>query len=477
MGSRPAIGIDLGTTYSCVAVWKNDRIEIIPNDQGNRTTPSCVAFTRADCLVGDAAKNQLPTNSTNTIFDAKRLIGRNFSDSEVQKDMRLWPFKMKDTAEAYLGEAVKDVVITVPAYFNDSQRQATKDAGSIAGLNVIRMINEPTAAAITYGLDNKKSGKQNVVVFDLGGGGDFDNRMVDHCVRVFKRRFNMELTGNQKALGRLRVACERAKRILSSATETSIELDCLHDGIDFSINFTRAKFEDLNLNMFNSCLKTLDKCLRDASMDKSCVDEIVLVGGSTRIPKVQSMLQEYFDGKKICKSVNPDEAIAYGAAIMATKLSGNNSVCDLVLAESLLCLLTEVTLSVYQGERARCIDNYFLGEFVISGFPPVPKKYSKFKICFDIDANGILTVTAEILSTGKTEKLIITNENGRLSMSQIEKMKELAEEMIRQERIEVLEMELNGARVELKKCSSALTFWKSTLIVFAIFISFILRVK
>ncbi|GKB76301.1 putative heat shock protein 70 family protein [Tanacetum coccineum] len=280
--------------------------------------------------------------------------------------------------------------------------------------------------------------------------------MVDHCVRVFKRRFNMELTGNQKALGRLRVACERAKRILSSATETSIELDCLHDGIDFSINFTRAKFEDLNMNMFNSCLKTLDKCLRDASMDKSRVDEIVLVGGSTRIPKVQSMLQEYFDGKKICKSVNPDEAIAYGAAIMATKLSGNNSVCDLVLADVTPLSLgievqgdivsvviprntplptkkskfyhtvydyqTEVTLSVYQGERARCIDNYFLGEFVISGIPPVPKKYSKFKICFDIDANGILTVTAEILSTGKTEKLIITNENGRLSMSQIEKM-------------------------------------------------------
>nr|GEV72330.1 putative heat shock protein 70 family [Tanacetum cinerariifolium] len=355
----PAIGIDLGTTYSCVAVWKNDRIEIVPNDQGKRTTPSCVAFTRADCLIGDAAKNQLRMNPTNTIFDAKRVVvtykgqENEFTAEEISSMILA---KMKETVEAYLGEDVKDTVITVPAYFNDSQRQATKDACSIAGLDVIRMINEPTAAAITYDLDNKKSGKLNVVVFDLGGGTfdvslmtigrggrnkfeviavsgdthlggeDFDNRMVDHCVRDFKRRFDKDVKGSQRALGRLRAACEKAKRILSSATETSIELDCLHEGIDFSIKFTRAKFEDLNKSMFNRCLETLDECLKDARMQKSRVDEIVLVGGSTRIPMVQSMLKEYFDGKKLCKSVNPDEAVAYGAAVMAANLSGSNSV-------------------------------------------------------------------------------------------------------------------------------------------------------
>ncbi|KAK9050187.1 hypothetical protein SSX86_010385 [Deinandra increscens subsp. villosa] len=518
----PAIGIDLGTTYSCVAVWKHDRIEIIPNDQGNRTTPSHVAFVDAQRLIGDGAKNQAPMNPANTIFDAKRLIGRRFSDSKVQGDMKLWPFKviqgpadtpkivvtyngqekeflaeeisamilgkMKETAEGYLGKTVKDAVITVPAYFNDSQRQATKDAGTIAGLNVIRMINEPTAAAIAYGLDNKTDivGKINVLVFDLGGGTfdvslmtieeggsfevkavtgnthlggeDFDNRMVDHCVREFKRRWNKDLTGNQRALGRLRFACEKAKRILSCTTQTSIELDCLHEGIDFSLKFTRAKFEDLNMDSFNSCIETLETCLSDAKMKKSCVDQVILVGGSTRIPKVQHMLQEYFDGRELSKSVNADEAVAYGAAVLAAKVSGcsDKSVQEVVLHDvtplslgiSMLGDVYDVVISrntriptsnsksyvttfdnqsvvgihVYQGERSKSTDNHFLGNFSISGLPPAPKGMSSVMLCFEIDANGILTVTAAIVSTGKMEKLVISNENGRLTKEEIEKM-------------------------------------------------------
>ncbi|XP_071685694.1 heat shock cognate 70 kDa protein-like [Rutidosis leptorrhynchoides] len=465
-------------------------------------------------------------NPTNTIFDAKRLIGRNYSDSKVQDDMKLWPFKviegpsdtpkivvtykgfdkeftaeeissmilgkMKETAEAYLGQVVKDVVITVPAYFNDSQRQATKDAGTIAGLHVIRIINEPTAAAITYGLDNNMSEyDKNVLIFDLGGGTfdvsivtikrgggkfeviavsgdthlggeDFDNRMLEHCVVEFKRKYRKDLNGNQRAIGRLRSACEKAKRILSCSVQTSIQVDCLHEGIDFSINFTRAKFEDLNKSMFDSCIKIVEKCLHDAMMEKSQVDEIVLVGGSTRIPKVQSMLEDYFDGKELCKGVNPDEAVAYGAAVMAAKLGGrddnntNNYVRDLVLVDvtplslgvelyedlfhaiiprntpiptnksHICCTLhdnqTTALIKVYQGERARSIDNHLLGKYTVSGIPPAPRLTSSIEIIFNIDADGILTVTSRILSTGKTEKLIITNENGRLSKQEIEKM-------------------------------------------------------
>ncbi|KAJ0771129.1 putative Heat shock protein 70 family [Helianthus annuus] len=518
----PAIGIDLGTTYSCVAVWKHDRIEIIPNDQGNRTTPSYVAFVDAERLIGDGAKNQAPMNPTNTVFDAKRLIGRRFGDSKVQEDMKLWPFKviegpadtpkivityrgqekefsaeeissmvlvkMKETAEAYLGKIVKDAVITVPAYFNDSQRQATKDAGTIAGLNVIRIINEPTAAAIAYGLDNKSDivDKINVLVFDLGGGTfdvsvltikeggsfevkavggdthlggeDFDNRMVDHCVAEFKRRWNKDMSENQRAMGRLRFACEKAKRILSCTTQTSVELDCLHEGIDFSLKFTQAKFEYLNMGSFNKCIETLETCLNDAKMQKSCVDQVILVGGSTRIPKVQHMLQDYFDGRELCKSVNADEAVAYGAAVMAAKLSGSN---DKSLQTVLLHDVTPLSLGVevvgkvfdvviprntpvpthnakqyhttydnqstigikvYQGERSKSTDNHFLGKFDISGIPPARKGVSTVMECFEIDANGILTVTVAIMSTGKTEKLIISKENGRLSKEDIEKM-------------------------------------------------------
>ncbi|KAL4557820.1 hypothetical protein LXL04_036013 [Taraxacum kok-saghyz] len=522
--NAPAIGIDLGTTYSCVAVWKHDRIEIITNDQGNRTTPSCVAFADAERLIGDGAKNQAAMNPANTIFDAKRLIGRRFSDSKVQEDMKLWPFKviegsadtpkivvsykgqdkeflaeeissmilgkMKETAEAYLGKPVKKAVVTVPAYFNDSQRQATKDAGTIAGLNVIRIINEPTAAAIAYGLDNKPNitGKINVLVFDLGGGTfdvsilsieegetfevkavagdthlggeDFDNRMVDHCAWEFKRRWNKDLTGNKRALGRLRSACEKAKRILSCMTQTSIELDALHEGIDFSMKFSRAKFEELNMGFFRKCIETVETCLRDANMEKSYVDEVILVGGSTRIPKVQSMLQGLFGRKELCKSLNPDEAVAYGAAVMAEKLSGNThkSCRDLMLLDvTPLSLGVEalgevfnivvprntpiptkksiihvtikdnqsfVTIKVFQGERSRSTDNHLLGKFTLWGIPPAPKGVAKLQYLFEIDSNSILTVTAQILSTGETEKLTITNENGRLSKEQIEKMVE-----------------------------------------------------
>ncbi|MFS8013984.1 putative Heat shock protein 70 family [Helianthus anomalus] len=518
----PAIGIDLGTTYSCVAVWKHNRIEIIPNDQGNRTTPSAVAFVDGERIIGDGAKNQVAMNPANTVFDSKRLIGRKFSDSEVQKDIKLWPFKviegssdtpkivvthngqkkeflaeqissmilgkMKETAEAYLGKGVKNAVITVPAYFNDSQRQATKDAGTIAGLNVIRMINEPTAAAIAYGLDNESDivGNINVLVFDLGGGTfdvsvmtiekggifevkavggdthlggeDFDNRMVDHCVLEFKRRWNKDLSGNQRALGRLRFACEKVKRILSCTTRTSLDLDSLHEGIDFSLKFTRAKFEELNMGSLNKCFETLEKCLGDAKMEKSCVEQVILVGGSTRIPKVQHMLRDFFDGRDLCKSVNPDEAVAYGAAIMAAKVSGSGdkSVQDVLLHDvTPLSLGTDVRgdvfnvviprntsiptsnakeyctaednqsvigIEVYQGERSRCTDNHLLGKFSIAGIPRAPKGVSSIMVSFEIDTNGILTVTAAIISTGKMEKLIISNESGRLSKEEIEKM-------------------------------------------------------
>lgn len=524
-GGEPAIGIDLGTTYSCVAVWKHDRIEIITNDQGNRTTPSCVAFTDVERLIGDGAKNQIARNPANTVFNAKRLIGRRFSEVMVKEDIKLMPFrviegpsdmpkvvvthkgheqqfsieeissmvlaKMKEIAEAYIGGTVKNAVITVPAYFNDCQRQATKDAATIAGLNVVRMINEPTAAAIAYGVDNRFNGKKNVLIFDLGGGTfdvsiltidgegkfevkavagdthlggeDFDNRMVNYCVEDFKKKWNKDLTGNERALGRLKVACEKAKRILSYDTQTSVELEVLLDGIDFSMKITRAKFEELNMSFFTKCIKQLESCLADANMKKGSVDEVILVGGSTRIQKIQRMLHEFFDGKELCKSINPDEAVAYGAAVMAAKLCGQTTkmIKELVLLDvTPLSLGKEIIgermhvviprntpiptkktmnfvttadnqsstdIMVYQGERTRSTDNFLLGSFEISGIPPAPKGVAVLEDCFEIDVNGILTVTSKVVSTGKTKSLTVTNLSGRLSKRQIKKMVKAAE--------------------------------------------------
>ncbi|XP_071691688.1 heat shock cognate 70 kDa protein-like [Rutidosis leptorrhynchoides] len=521
MAKTPAIGIDLGTTYSCVAVWQNNRIEVIPNEQGNRTTPSCVAFTDSDRLIGDAAKNQITRNSANTVFDAKRLIGKRYADATVQSDMKVWPFKivegengkpmievtyqgvtklispeeissmvltkMKETADTYLNDNVTSAVITVPAYFDDLQRQATKDAATIAGLNVLRLISEPTVAAVAYGLDQKSKirGAKNVVIFDLGGGTfdvslvtinegkldvkgvdgdahlggeDFDNRMVDHFVAEFNRKEKKDVSKNPRALARLRVACERAKRILSSTTFTIIEVDCLYDGVDFSAKISRAKFEELNMDFFNKCMEIVNRCLEDAKWDKKMVDEVVLVGGSTRIPKVQQMLQEFFDGKDLCKTINPDEAVAYGAAVLAAKLSGqgNQMVQELTLSDvtplslgyNLLgdvmgvlipkntpipvmrehIIITTMDyqpafrIMVYQGERSKASDNIHIGELTLHNIPAALRGVTRAKVRFEIDVDGLLKVSAEVLTTGQKENIKIANGKRSLSKEEIEKM-------------------------------------------------------
>ncbi|QRW13851.1 heat shock protein HSP70 family protein [Ceratobasidium sp. AG-Ba] len=531
------IGIDLGTTYSCVGVHRGGRVEIIANDQGNRITPSWVQFGDDERLIGDAAKAAFHTSPSQTVFDAKRLIGRKYDDTEVKRDMKHWPFKivnkggkpmiqvknkselkeftpeeisamvltkMKETAEAYLGKKVTHAVVTVPAYFNDAQRQATKDAGTIAGLTVLRIVNEPTAAAIAYGLD-KKGGESQIIVYDLGGGTfdvsllsiddgvfevlatagdthlggeDFDNRVIEHFVREYKKKTGTDVSKNQRAMSKLKKEVEKAKRTLSSQMSTKLEIESFENGNDFSETLTRAKFEELNMDLFRKTMKPVEQVLKDAGVKKEDISDIVLVGGSTRIPKVQQLIKEYF-GKEPSKGINPDEAVAYGAAIQGGILSGEEGVEDVVLID--VCPLTmgiettggvftkliprntvvptkksqifstaadnqpTVLIQVFEGERSLTKDNNLLGKFELSGIPPAQRGVPQIEVTFEIDANGILKVSAHDKGTGKAESITITNEKGRLSQEEIDRMVREAEEFAAEDEAQRKRIEaLNG---------------------------------